>query len=340
MPLCEQLQALCAAPGVGGQKDIAEQAASMFRPLADEIGTDAVGNVIAWKRCDRADAPTVMLEAHMDEIGFVVTGIEENGFLRVAACGHADLRMLSAAEVVVYGDRPYAGVFCSTPPHLSDEKSELPPLEDMGIDVGLDHEQAAAHIPLGTRVGFRPHFSRLLGGRVCSKALDDRAGVAALLRCAEILQNETLPCHLAIVLAAAEELGCRGAGAAAFAVQPDTAIAVDVSFAYTPDAKRIDCGELGGGPMIGYSPTLDHAVSVRLEELAKEQNLPFQREVMGERTGTDADVITISRAGVTTGLVSIPLRYMHTPAEVVELADIEHVAQLLAAFVREGGYTA
>lgn len=339
MSLCEQLQALCAASGVGGLQDIAEQATTMLRPYVDDVQQDSIGNVIGYRHCADADAPTVMLEAHLDEIGFVVTGIDDGGFLRVAPCGHADARMLSAAEVMVYGDRPYAGVFCSTPPHLSSDKDELSPIEDMAIDVGLDREQATAHISLGTRVGFRPRFSRLLGDRVCSKALDDRAGIAALLRCAELLQKETLCCHLAVVFAAAEELGCRGAGAAAFGVQPDIAVAVDVSFAYTPDAKRIDCGILGDGPMIGYSPALDHALSIRLEALAAANDLPFQREVMGERTGTDADVIATSRNGVVTGVLSIPLRYMHTPAEVVDMADIEHTARLLAAFVKEGGRT-
>ena len=206
----------------------------------------------------------------------------------------------------------------------------------MGIDVGLDARKAKKHIPLGTRVTFRPHFEPLLGDRVCAKALDDRAGVAAILHALRLLDGVALFCDVAVVFAAQEELGCRGSAVAAFAVNPTCAIATDVSFALTPDAPAAKCGELGKGPMLGWSPTLDVALTRQLETLAEQAGIPLQHEVMGGDTGTDADSISDARTGVPTALLSIPLRYMHTPAEVVDLKDVRAVGALMAAFVQKG----
>lgn len=330
------LKELCMAAGVNGVGDAARVVADHLSQYVDEVHTDCLGSV--WGILPAADreAPTLLLEAHLDEIGLIVTGITESGFLRVSACGGVDERTLAAEQVVVLCDPPLNGVFCSTPPHLSGDDDALLTAEQRGIDVGLDAEQVKARVPVGTRVMFAPRFDRLLNVRVCSKALDDRAGCAAVLRTLELLRGKSLPWNVVALFCTQEELGTRGAAPTAFALQPDAAIVVDVSFAHTPDADRSQCGELGKGAMLGVSPILDSAMTKQLESFAKDRSIAFQWEVMGSTTGTDADKITIAREGIPTALLSIPLRYMHTPNEVASLSDIESVAQLMAAFAENG----
>lgn len=337
MEVTAVLDALCSAAGAGGLPQAAQAAAALLRPLMEEVTTDAMGNVLGIRRCGRAGAPTVLLEAHIDEIGFIVTGADDAGFVKVAPCGGIDRRTLAGAEVVLWGDKPVAGVFCSTPPHLHKGGDALPEIADMGVDTGLTAEQVRAAIPAGTRGTFRANFRPMTGSLVCSKALDDRAGVAAVLLCLEQLRDTALPVDVAVAFAVQEELGCRGAATAAFSAAPDAAIAVDVSFAFTPDADRAKCGELGKGPMLGWAPSLDWALTDRLDRLARAENIPLQHEVMGGDTGTDADSIASARAGVRTALLSIPLRYMHTPCEIVDVRDVEQTARLMAAFIKEGG---
>ena len=337
MNMLNCLRDLCGAAGAGGLTTAAETAAAYLRELADGAHTDAMGNVTGIRRCGAEGAPCLLLEAHIDEIGLIVTGADDRGFIRVAKCGGLDPRTLAAAEVVLWGEKPVPGVFCSTPPHLAGGEDKLPEADEMAIDVGMDAKRARKRLPPGTRVTFRPNFAELGGGRVSSKALDDRAGVASVLYCLSLLQGERLPCDVAVAFAVQEELGCRGSAAAAFGIRPDKAIAVDVSFAYTPDAKRHKCGLLGKGPMVGWAPGLDAAMCLDLERTAAARRIPFQQEVMGGDTGTDADAIAGTRAGIPTALLSIPLRYMHTPAEMADVADVENTGRLMAAYILERG---
>ena len=335
MDLKQCLTALCGAAGAGGMDDAALVAADFLREFAGEVRLDTLGSVTAVRRCGKEKAPLLLLEAHIDEIGFIVTGTDKKGFIHVDKCGGADDRALPAADVIVWADKPYPGVFGSTPPHLAGGADKLPAVPDMGIDLGLDPKQAKKKIKPGARVTFRPEFRTLCGTRVSSKALDDRAGAASILFCLDLLREEALSWDIAVALAVQEELGCRGSAVAAFAAAPDRAIAVDVSFAVTPDANPAKCGVMGKGPMVGYAPGLDKGMSRRLTQLAADAGIPAQREIMGGDTGTDADAIASSRAGVPTALLSIPLKYMHTPAEVVDLTDVENTGRLMAEYIRK-----
>lgn len=340
MELKTVLKDLCMANGVNGVFDAAKVAESYLRAYTDDIRTDALGNVFGYVPATDPAAPTLLLEAHIDEIGFVVTHIDEQGFVHVSACGGIDNRTLTAAEVVLLTNPPLNGVFCSTPPHLAKDDDELPEIPSRGVDVGLSHDQAVEKIPLGTRAVFRPHFDEMPNEKVCAKALDDRAGVAVILRALDIVKGNPLPYNLIASFCVQEEVGCRGSAPAAFATAPDAALVVDVSFAYTPDADKNECGVLGDGVMVGYSPILDRPITEQLVALAKENNIAMQHEVMGSRTGTDADAITIAGKGVPTALLSVPQRYMHTPVEVVSLKDVEATAQLMAAFIMNGEVSA
>ena len=334
--LKKDLSLLCSAAGVAGMQEVVQVATDLLNPLVDEVFTDAMGNVLGIRHSKKENAPTIMLEAHLDEIGFLVTHIDGDGFVYVAGAGGIDGRVLTAQEVLVYGDEIYRGVFCSTPPHLSGKDGELPELSKRGIDVGMSGEEAKKHIPLGSRGMFAPSYCELNENVVSSKALDDRAGMAAILHCFRKL-DESCPMNVAVAFCVQEELGCRGSDPAARRLQPDCAIVTDVSFALTPDANPNKCGKMGKGVMIGISPILDSAMSDTLQELAKENEIPYQYEIMGGVTGTDADHISNCLYGIPTALMSIPQKYMHTTVEVVDLRDVASVGDLMAAYINKGG---
>ena len=336
MELKTILRDLSCACGVNGCTEASEVAIKLLSAFTEEIHRDRLGNVWGILRSEETNAPTLLLEAHIDEIGFTVTQIDDGGFLRVAPCGGVDNRTLSAVPVVVMSNPPRNGVFCTIPPHLAKDGEPLTELEERGIDIGMSAEEARSCIPIGTRVAFMPHYDELLNDCVCSKALDNRAGVAAILRALTCIDIPTQHFNVIVAFCIQEELGLRGSKTAAFGIKPDAAIVVDVSFAYTPDANRAACGKLGGGAMLGMSPILDQTMTESLRELAELYNLPIQCEVMGGTTGTDADVVSITAEGIPTALLSIPLRYMHTQTEVVALRDIDAVTCLLSAFVTEG----
>lgn len=336
MKTTEWLKMLSDAAGVGGETGVTEVAANLMRPLVDEVKIDTMGSVCGFRRAANPNAPTLMLEAHLDEIGLIVTGVDDKGFLQVAKCGGVDPRSLQAQPVVVFGKQPVRGMICTTPPHLAGEDKELPDLSDTAVDVGLGKEEAEKLISAGDRIGFAPNFAVLQNDRVSGKSLDDRAGCAAVLLALDLLKDKPLAVNLIACLAVQEELGGYGAKAATFETAPDYAICTDVSFGLTHDAPPQECGELGKGAMLGIGPILDRAFTLRLKALAADGDIPVQTEVLGGKTGTDADGMTTAHGGVRTTLLSIPLRYMHTPAELLATADVEAVARLMAAAAEKG----
>lgn len=336
--IAEQLSALCTSIGVAGHETAAANAAAeMLRAYTDEVKVDEFGNVTALVRCVNDHAPTILLDAHIDEIGMIVTGICDKGFLRVSNCGGIDRRLLAAQDVTVHtADGELFGVVGSKPPHLEkpDDAKKVPEMDEVFIDIGFDKEAAEQRVALGDRVTINSSFRELLGGHVTCKALDDRAGVAAILYALELIKGRALNRNIAVLFSAQEEVGSMGAKIAAFSIAPDEAIAVDVSFGLTADAKPIQCGKMNGGAMVGVGAMLNRTVSDTLIELAKSNEIPHQVEVLtGRSTGTNADSIMLSKGGVITGLLSIPLRYMHTPVELVKLSDIKATASLLAEYV-------
>ena len=327
-----ELSAAAGVSGLEGSLNAAERAFSPFTQVRRENGS-----LICEMK--REHDYTILFDAHIDEIGMIVTSVEEDGFVKAAKCGGIDARTLAAQPVVIWGKKPVDGLFASTPPHLKGEGGdEVPDIGERVIDTGLSGAEAKALIAPGDRITFCHEPAALLNGAVTGKSLDNRAGVAALLVAAEILSKEkNLPCNVCFLLSDQEELGCRGAETAAFGLRPDEAVAVDVSFGDSPGVPAHKTGKLGGGGMIGISPVLSGAVTRKLEALAEAGAIPSQPEVMGGETSTNADVITLTGAGIPCGLVSVPLRSMHTTAEVVRMEDVESVGRLLAAYALSGG---
>lgn len=277
----------------------------------------------------------IMLEAHIDEIGFVVTSITEKGFVKFSPVGGIDRRLLPANEVIVWGKEAVKGIISTIPPHLKkgDKSDNNYNISDMAIDVGMTREEAENIISKGDRIIFSHSYDNLLGTRISSNCLDDRAGAAAIILAAQKVKG--LPVKVTLQFSSQEEVGTRGAAVGAYGKDIDEAIAVDVSFGYSYGCKKEDCGELGKGAMIGISPTLDRNISDELINCAEKSGANYQLEVMNGRTGTDADVITLTERGVKCGLLSIPLKYMHTPVEVADLKDIASVADIISLYISE-----
>lgn len=319
----------------GSEQNAIEYAKTLLEPYGD-CWVSPLGSLLCNVRKAEEGEPNLLLDAHLDEIGLVVTFITEDGFLRVAECGGVDLRSLLASPVWVHtrgGKIP--GVICSVPPHLSagtDKKNPDP--KDSYIDIGLNGETAKATVHMGDRITFQSYPAELMNSRISGKAFDDRAGCVTILKALEYL-GDNIHCGLTVQFSSMEEIGGFGAKTAAFQVNPTHALAVDASFAMTPNSKREECGEMGSGPMVGYAPILSHAMSRRLEELAEQNSIPHQAEIMNSRTGTNADQIALTRSGVKTALLSFPQRYMHTPNEVVAVKDIEDTGRLIAAWVQD-----
>lgn len=327
------LKGLSDAVGIGNIKEASDLAKKELSKYAEIIHTDNLGLI---GRIKGERDYTLMLEAHIDEVGFVVTDIDDNGFLTVAACGGIDLRALPSRQVNIHGKQTVRGVFCSTPPHLSEADVTYENISKQKIDTCLG-ATAKEVISVGDYVTFCTKAQSLLGDRLCGKSFDDRAGVTVLLELAKIFSDKKPPVSLLFCLSDMEELALRGAKTSTFAVTPDEAIAIDVSFGDGPEISPNDCGKLGRGAMIGISPVLSRDISDKLIHLANDNGIPYQTEVMGKSTGTDADIISITKTGVKTGLVSIPLRNMHSDAEIISLSDVKSVCDLLESYVKGGG---
>ena len=335
----ETLEQLCALPGPSGfERPVASAAAELLRPYMDEVQIDRMGSVVGMRRCGRPGAPRLMLDAHLDEIGLIVTG-HEKGFLRFAPLGGVDPRMLPDREVLVLSQPPAPGVVACLPPHIqsSEDMDKARTIRELTIDVGLSQEEAQRRIPIGTPIVYRTGCQPIGDKLLCGKALDDRSCVAVLLATFRRLAHEELDVDLDVVGSVQEETHSTGAITAAFGIVPQLCVAVDVTHGDSPDVSKDKTFSLGGGPVIGVGPNCTRWMSQRMEWIAKDLELDYQVEVMAGHSGTNAWPLQVSGEGVATAVLSVPLRYMHTPVEAVHVDDLENTARLLAAFVRNLG---
>ena len=324
----------------GYEKPMAELAVQLLEPFCGEVRTDVMGSVIATRRCGREGAKTVMLDAHIDEIGFVITG-NDGGFLRFAAMG-VDARMLPASKIKILTEPPIYGVVDVMPPHLlkDGEGEKTIKIEDLYIDTGLSAEDAAA-IPVGTAAVYASEPVELGGRLLSAKAMDDRACFAAILRALELLGDTQLGYDLVVLGSVQEEVGTRGARPAGFAVAPDFCIVTDVDFGLAPDSKPHQGKALGSGAVISYGPNMNRAFTDKIVAIAKARELKHSISIEpGGNSGTNAHAIQIARGGVATALLGVPLRYMHTPGETLDVADVESLAQLICAVLKECDFDA
>lgn len=325
---------LSAADGVSGEESCAVQCALKYLKNYTDDCCVKNGNVIGNFGNRKSGTPHILIDAHIDQVGLIVTNIYDSGFIGFSNIGGIDRRLLPAQQVCLHGKKKLAGVICSTPPHLAGSDNKINKIEDFYIDTGMSYEEVSGMVELGDKITFASMPKELLNNRITGPALDDRSGIAAILYSLELLKNEKTDCSFSIVFSSQEELGERGAKIAAFDIDPDIALAVDVSFAYCIGDKEYECGKMGQGPMIGISPSLSREVSDNLIEISKNENIPYQFEVMNGLTSTNADQFSVNRTGCKSCTVSIPLKYMHTPSEIIQIDDVENTGRLIAAYIR------
>lgn len=331
MDIKQIISVLAEDTGVSGNEHAMISAGKLLSQYA-QVKRDALGSIIGTFG---GNGKHIMLDAHLDRIGLIVTAVDKSGFLRVDRCGGCDVRVLCGATVTVLGKKSVFGVITSTPPHLakSEDSKKAPDFDNIYVDTGLSYDEISDIVNPGDNITIDCPVRSLTDNIITGAALDDRIGMAALLRVADILKDKKLSTKVSVLFSVQEETTESGAKAGAFGISPDEAIAVDVSFANAPDIKPTQCGTLGGGAMICISPSLSQQMSDELIKIAENNGIKYQTEICPSSTGTNADVISSSKCGIKTGLVSIPLRNMHTQAELADITDIEAVAQIIASYI-------
>lgn len=333
MSIKETLFALSSVDSVGPISDASNLAFNLLSKYMPCEKSDTLTVVGLMKGdCDY----TLMIDAHIDQIAMVVTNVDDNGFLTVSKSGGIDIRTLPSRRVTVHSKEKITAVFCSVPPHLVDGEVLYNDISTIKLDTLLG-KKASEIVSVGDYVTFNSEPCELINNRVAGRSFDDRACVACIIEVAKRLQGKKLPFNVAFVLSDGEELGMRGTRPATFKINPQEAIVLDVSFGDGPAISENDCKKLSKGGMIGISPALDKAISQKLINISKSKNIPYQTEVMGSKSGTNADMVSVSGKGVRTCTLSVPLRNMHSEVEILDLRDLESVCNLVCEYILSGG---
>lgn len=336
MEVIPLLRRLSEVEGISGfEEPVRDLIRQTWEPFVDEMQDGKLGSLIALKRGVGDDPrPRLMLAAHIDEVGLMVSGIED-GFLRIMRVGGTDRRILLGLEVVVHGRRELPGIIATRPPHVlpSEERNKTVDWDKIFVDVGLPPEEVEELVEVGDLISIRREMAELKNRRVTGKAMDDRACVAAVTLALEQLSRVEHAWDVLAVATAQEETGLKGATTAAYGVAPDLAVALDVTFGRHPGVPKEGSFALGDGPTIGIGPNFHPQLVTRLKEVAEAQEIPYQMDPITGRSGTDAWAIQVTREGVPTELLSVPLRYMHQPVETLDARDVERAGRLLAAFI-------
>lgn len=330
------LKSLISISGLSGyETPAAALIEDKWRPLVDEISRSRLGSLHGLKRGSAGEPrPSILIAAHMDAIGLMVTQLVD-GLLRLTAVGGVDARILPGTPVIVHGMEDLPGMVVQPPGRtLPDEVGSDPvPLEHLLVDVGLFPSKVADLVRVGDLVSFDTPPADLSGEVLSGHSLDNRASVAALTVALEELQSRAHAWDVLAVASVQEEVGLVGAQTSAFGLHPTLAVAVDVTFAKGPGANDWQTFPLGKGPTLGWGPNIHPFLHKTLKELAEKLEIPFSVEVMPRHSGTDAYALQVAAEGLPTAVVSIPLRYMHTPVEAVAVKDVQRAGRLLAAFI-------
>jgi putative aminopeptidase FrvX len=329
------LKSLLSTAGLSGHESpAADLIRARWHPLADEIHTGRLGSIHALRTGSAsAPRPALLLSAHMDAIGMMVSAIED-GFLRLTEIGSIDPRLLPGQPVTVHARRPLQGVIAARPSMLlpDDEKKDAVNYDHLLVDVGLTPRRVAQLVRIGDLVSFATEPLELGEGILSGHSLDNRVSVAALTLSLEALQSKSPAWDVWCAATVQEEVSYAGGATSASVINPDLAIVLDVTYAQAAGVHSWEYFPLGGGPTLGIGPHIHPFLLKHLQALADKLEIPYTVEPMPETSLTETDVIQLSAAGVPTAIVSIPIRYMHSPVEVVALVDIQRAARLVAEF--------
>ncbi|MFZ6031473.1 MAG: M42 family metallopeptidase [Chloroflexota bacterium] len=331
------LKQLIAAPGLSGHESpIRRPIEDAWKPLVDETSVSRLGSLHGLRHGTAPQPrPGVLIAVHMDAIGLMVTGVEGE-FLRITQIGGVDGRILPGQLVLVHGrGEALPGVVVQPPGHLLPERyAHAPvPLEHLWVDVGLPADLLRRRVRVGDLISFAQPPLDTAGETLAGHSLDNRASVAALTHCLELLQGRPHAWDVWAVASTQEEVGGWGAQTSAFDIRPALAIAVDVTFGNGPGSPGHKTYALGKGPTLGWGPDMHPGLYKAIEETAKRLEIPCTMEPLPQHSGTDAYTLQVTQEGIPCAVIGIPLRYMHTPVEMVALKDIVRTGRLLAEFI-------
>ena len=339
----ELLKKLCSMIAVTGRENTAAQTISgIFSEYCDEVKIDAFYNVIGFKKGEGKNPHKVLITAHYDEIGLMVTDVDENGFLSFTKAGGVDPKILGAQVVTVHGKKDLHGVIVAKPPHLIPPEDADKPvkMEDMRIDIGYDAAKARELVTIGDMASFAFRFLELKNNRIASKSMDNRSSVAALVEILKELGRIKHDDDVYVAATVQEESGLVGAFMTTWNTKPDLGIAIDVCHGDMPDTPSDETFPLGKGVAIAVGPILSREHSKACIKFAKKEKIPFQIDPEPKDTGTEAAVHAVAREGIPTILLSIPSKYMHTMVEMISLDDLEATARLAARYIAFQGVSA
>lgn len=331
----EILKRLVSCPTVSGKesyefKTINEIAAPYF----DLIECDNVGNIILTKLSGKDNAKKLLLDAHFDVIGLMVTKIHKNGFLSVCGIGGIDTRILPSSEVTIHGKEDAYGVIVSTPPHLRSGDSTVPKMDSILIDTGYDKEELEKIVSIGDTVTINGDYMEMENGYIMSSYLDNRSCATACIDAISNVERELLEYDVYIVISAGEEIGRMATRVASFNIEPDIVITTDVNFAREPEIEIRHSIECKKGPSVDISTLTDRALSRGIVRLAEKNNIPCQVVVEPMGTGTNNDILSITGKGARCAVMSLPLKSMHTTCESVNLEDIKNLSSILSLIAK------
>lgn len=330
------LKKLIALPGLSGYEGpVTQVIAEAWQPLVDQVTTSRLGSLHGLRRGAAPEPrPRLLLAAHMDAIGLMVTGISD-GLLRITEIGGVDPRILPGQPVTIFGRKELPGVVVQPPDHLlpPEHKDKPAAMRYLLVDTGLLPDEVNQVIRPGDLIAFAQPPLELSGETLAGHSLDNRASVAALTLCLQELQVTHHAWDVWAVATAQEEETLGGAATSPFEIRPHLAVAIDVTFAKGPGASDYRAFPLGKGITLGWGPNIHPALHQRFKEIADEVDLPYQVEVMPAHSGTDAYGMQVVAEGIPTMVIGIPLRYMHTPVEMVSLKDVSRAGHLLATFI-------
>lgn len=323
----------------GYEENLQMKVQNIISPFVDKTVLDTQGNLLCYKQATNSVRPkTIMLTAHIDEIGMLVRFIDENGYIRFSKLGGVDIQALKGRNVLIsHQDKFIPGVIGSKPVHMKNEntKTELD-ISDLWIDIGSNSKnETESIIEIGDPIVIDAELKTLQNNIITGRGFDDKVGVMVLLKTMELLSSKECSHNIIAVMTVQEEVGLRGATTATFDINPDIGIAIDVAHATDyPTVNKAKHGDIriGRGVIIPIGTDLSIQLQRRFQEIAKKTQIPYQALALPGPSGTDAHAIQISRGGCKTGLLSIPCRYMHTPVETVSICDIENAAKLLAEY--------
>lgn len=333
--ITEILKTLVSCPVVTGKESSEFKTINeLCAPYFDLIELDNVGNIILTKLTGRDDAKKLMIDAHFDVIGLMVTKINDNGFLSVCNIGGIDARILLSSEVTVHGKEDIYGIVVSTPPHLKSGDSKVPEIESILIDTGYKKEELEKLVSLGDTITVNGEYMEMENGYIMSSFLDNRSCAAACINAIALTQRSELEYDTYVVISASEETGRMSTRVAAFNIEPDIIITTDVNFAREPDIEARHSIECKKGPSIDISALTDRDLSRGILRLAKENGIPCQIVVEPSGTGTNNDILSITGKGARCVVMSLPLKSMHTTCESVNIEDLKHLSNLLSLIAK------